>query len=243
MSMPPRQQRLASAVDALNPDPTVPTGPSFEDRALQALAHSRDSVKNWKLGRIPQPGNWAYVPVLGPAWEGAADLQDGNYAGALFNGAMLAADLSPVAPYLKAVKLLNRIHQMKRTVLLARAGTQTRRVRAIENAARKAANNMEEYEVHHTIPMGGLGPIPAASREAEGLWRNHPFNLKILPTEIHDAVHNGFGNPYTDPFLKMWHGTNALQKGAAAFTAATAADAVENRAPPSGTPNQPVSRR
>lgn len=47
---------------------------------------------------IPRPNTaQTFVPVVGPAWEAIADLQDGDYGGAAFNGAMAAADALPVA--------------------------------------------------------------------------------------------------------------------------------------------------
>ncbi|KRB82646.1 hypothetical protein ASE00_11445 [Sphingomonas sp. Root710] len=76
--------------------------------------------------------------------------------------------------------------------------------------------------------MKGWGPIPQASRDAEGLLRNHPLNMKILPEHLHDGVHHGFGNRYTDPALQLWHGTNAFHKATIASAGAAAADIHEN---------------
>lgn len=222
MSLPPRQPRpmTAGGLPSSNAVPHEQLTP--EDR-MQRMFDLLGKVPS-----IPEPGAWAYVPVVGPAWETARDLQQGDYAGAAFNGAMLAAEFSPLAAARRAMKLVDAVNGMRRGAFLARAGTQTARIRKIEDVGKG-------FEVHHTIPMEGWGPIPKASREAEGLWRNHPANLKVMDKTKHRRLTGKWTDPGTgevlerfDPVRRVWHGTNALQKSGAAATAATGADAVQN---------------
>jgi len=109
------------------------------------------------------------VPFIGPAWETAYDLQEGDYADAAFNAAMLAAEFTPAAPLRRVAKIVKDINRSRRAPLLARDATQRARIRKIVNAEKTHIG--KAYEVHHTIPFKGLRPIPKADRKAEGLWR------------------------------------------------------------------------
>jgi len=212
MTMPPRRPWPVTDRDRPNPYASVPSdyGPKID----RYVGKAQDFLQ----AALP------YAPIVGPAYDTYHDLREGDYAGAAFNGAMLAADLTPVAPYLKALKMLRAVNDMRRGRLLARADTQAGRLRTIGAVP-------PGYQIHHTIPIKGWGPISGTDRKTEGLLRNHPFNLKILPKDIHNGVHHGFGNRYTDPALKLWHGTNAVHKSTAAFAGARAADTWENNRP------------
>ncbi|WP_156397172.1 MULTISPECIES: hypothetical protein [unclassified Sphingomonas] len=235
MSLPPRQPRPLAAAGAPRNPAARPTPPnmSFEQRVQHALDMSRANIPD-----IPDPGYYANVPVVGSAWQAAADLQDGDYAGAAFNTAMLAAEISPFAPIARVVKLTRAVNKMRKARLLASSSTQLSRIRKIEQKARNLAGNTEEFVIHHVYPMKGAAPTSREARRIEGLWRNHPANMKILPKHIHEGVHNGFGNPVTDPVLKLWHGTNDLHKTSAAFTGAAAADVAQNVSQPRRTPQR-----
>lgn len=180
---------------------------TYEDYAQYALDAAREVVP--------------YVPVVGPASDMVSDLREGDYASAAFNGAMLAADLSPIGPATKVLKLIRAIKKTAKVPLLASAATQRARIRRI-------AEVPPGYAVHHTIPMKGLGPIPKADSRARGLWRNNPAFFKILPEATHRRVHGNFGAEPYDPLRRIWHGTNALQKSAAAFATSRVADTAEN---------------
>lgn len=217
MSLPPWQPR-PMAVGGARRLHAIPHAQRTPDERLQIMFDAMGGV------RIPEPGGWGYVPFIGPAWETAYDLQEGDYADAAFNAAMLAAEFTPAAPLRRVAKIVRDINRSRRAPLLARDATQRARIRKIVNAEKTHIG--KAYEVHHTIPFKGLGPIPKADRKAEGLWRNHPANLKILPKEVHARLHSTT-NPY-GPLLQTWHGTNALQKSGAAATAASGVDAVQN---------------
>lgn len=164
-----------------------------------------------------------YLPVAGSALDAMDDFHEGDYARGAFNGAVATIEAATILPYAKALSLVKKVNDMRRktTPFLARAGTQTNRIHSVGAVP-------TGHQVHHTIPMKGWRFIPKASRDAEGLLRNHPLNMKILPKHLHDGVHHGFGNRYTDPALQLWHGTNAFHKATAASVGTVAADIHEN---------------
>lgn len=56
-----------------------------EDGGLQSpIDMAKDALHDFQSGPKIQRPNLAesFIPVVGPAWEAAADLQDGNYGGA-----------------------------------------------------------------------------------------------------------------------------------------------------------------
>ncbi len=189
-------------------------GWSFEDYAQHGLDIARNAVP--------------YIPVVGPASEMSDDLRSGNYKGALFNGAMLAADLLPFGPARRVIKIIDGINAMRRGPFLASAKTQVARVRKIEQVGKN-------QEIHHTIPIAGGKFIPRADRKTVELYRNHPANLKIMDKAMHRRMTGKYTDPDTGQVFEQfkaaqraWHGTNALQKTTGAAAAATIADWGEN---------------
>lgn len=217
MSMPPRHPRPTLAGGSPIPrGAAVIDGLTAEEIGQRALDFSRAVVP--------------YLPLVGPAYELGEDLRQGNYKGALMNGAMLAADLTPLGPARRVIKVVDAINDMKRGApLLAREATQRARIRKIEKAR-------PDQEVHHTIPMAGWGKlIKKGDPRAEGLARNHPGNLKVMNKVDHRRLTGDWKDPETGTTLKRfnaaqraWHGTNALQKTTALAAGATAADWAEN---------------
>jgi hypothetical protein len=57
---------------------------------------AQGAIRDFQNGpKIPRPNVAAtFIPVVGPAWQAAADLQDRNYAGAATNAALAVSDLS-----------------------------------------------------------------------------------------------------------------------------------------------------
>jgi hypothetical protein len=162
--------------------------------------------------KIPRP-NFAesFIPVVGPAWEATADLQDGNYAGAAFNGAMAVADALPLGV---AVKGLNAA---RKGITILKDGSVTADAARKMLKARGLVRSGEE--VHHTVPLNGLG------RNVED-WRNHFAFLKPLPKEIHRRLTGSWmGKPEFDPIRKIWYGTTDWQKAVPTGVAGYAADA------------------
>jgi hypothetical protein len=223
MSPPPGQRRLAAGLP--NPRAALPD----EEPTLQEL------IQTARQARLPNPGGWADLPFVGPAWETAYDLQEGDYAGAALNLGLLAAEFTPAAPLRRVAKIARAITRHPRAApLLARDATQRARIRRFIN--NEGTHAERDYEIHHTIPFKKLGPIPAPDRSEVGLWRNHPANLKVMDKVTHHRLTGDYFDRDAGQVLRKfnaaqraWHGTNALQKTSALAGGATAADWGENR--------------
>lgn len=230
---------------ALPPKPNNPVAPAPKqvDWTLEDYAEA-----GLKMARAVEP----FIPIVGPLREMERDYRKGDYRGAAFNAAMLALEVTPMGPMARIARQVQAIDKFRRGEFLARAATQQQRIRKVEglNPPRgaRAANPQPplrevrprlapdgstryhpngRYEVHHTIGFTELGPIPAAPRNAEGLLRNHPINLKVVPKEIHDRLHGRGPLPAYGVAGKLWHGTNDAQKTLALATGAVAADTAE----------------
>jgi hypothetical protein len=164
----------------------------------------------------------SFIPVVGPAWEAAADLQDGNYGGAAFNGVMAVADALPIGVAAKGIKAASKgIGILKEGSVTADAARKMLKARGVVRPGE---------EVHHTIALDGLG------RNVED-WRNHFAFLKPLPKDIHRRLTGSWmGKPEFDPIRKIWYGTTDWQKAVPAGVAAYGADAWENLTHPFGPP-------
>lgn len=171
----------------------------------------------------------SFIPIVGPAWEGIADYQDGNYAGAAFNGAMAVADALPITP---AVKLLRVMYKLAKRYDkgLASADAMRKRFKALGLTS-------PGREVHHTIPLNG------ASRTAKGDVRNHAAFLKVMPQEQHRRLTGSWQVKLPDGTLqrlpqynraqKLWYGTTDWQKAFPTAVGAKAADSWQNLTRPS----------
>jgi hypothetical protein len=195
-------------------------GGSLLDGAAQAF-------RNFQHGpKIPRPNTLgSFIPVVGPAWEAAGDLQDGNYGGAAFNAAAAVADALPIGPALKGLKAAEK------GIGILKSGSVT------ADAARKVLRRVgmagKGEEIHHTIPLNGLG------RNVQD-WRNHYAFLKTLPIEQHRRLTGSWaGKPRYDPIRRAWYGTTDWMKAVPTAVASYGADIVQNHfAPPSkGDPN------
>jgi hypothetical protein len=192
---------------------------------------ARDAFHNFQNGpKIPRPNLVeSFIPVVGPAWEATADLQDGNYAGAAFNGAMAVADALPLGVAAKGINAARKgIGILKEGAVTADAARKMMRARGLAKSGE---------EVHHTIPLNGLG------RNVED-WRNHFALLKPLPKAIHRRLRGSWmGKPEFDPIRKIWYGTTDWQKAVPTGIAGYAADAWENLTHPFGPPSRDADTR
>ena len=128
-----------------------------------------------RLPRIRQPGLAAsLIPVVGPAWQAAADLQEGNLVGAGVNTALAIADATPAGPLIKGAKAA------KLGIGVFKKGSVT--AGAAQKMIKKAGLTGPGKEVHHSIPLDGVG------RSVQD-WRNHYLFLKVLPKEVHRRLH------------------------------------------------------
>lgn len=210
-----------------------PLGPLPPPTPSHALVHGTeqtpfgavaDAFHNWQHGPKMQRPNLAesFIPVVGPAWEAAADLQDGNYGGAAFNGVMAVADALPIGVAAKGLKAASK------GVTVFKDGSLT---------ARAAASRLRDWgiakkgeEIHHTVALNGT------PRNVQS-WKNHYSLLKVLPEETHQRLTRSWnGKPQFDPIRRIWYGTTDWQKAIPTGIAGYAADAWENLTHPFGAP-------
>lgn len=163
----------------------------------------------------------SFIPIVGPAWEGIADYQEGNYAGAAFNGAMAVADALPISP---AAKLLTVMFKLSR-----RYGKGLASADAMRKRFKAMGLTSPGREVHHTLALNG------ANRSAKGDVRNHAAFLKVMPREQHRRLTGSWqvklpdGTsqrlPRYNQAQRLWYGTTDGQK---AFPTAVGAKAVDS---------------
>jgi hypothetical protein len=192
-----------------------------EDHGLSSpLDLARGALHDFQHGpAIPRPNlAESFIPVFGPAWEAAADLQDGDYGGAAFNSAMAVADALPIGVAFKGLKAASKgVGILKKGSVSANAAAKQLRRLGMAGAGE---------EIHHTVPLNG------ASRTAQD-WRNHYAFLKVLPTEVHRRLTGSWaGKPMYDPIRRAWHQTTDWMKAVPTGIAGYGADAWENLAQP-----------
>jgi len=203
-----------------------------EDRGHHSpLDMAQGAFRDFQRGpKIPRPNlAESFIPVVGPAWEAAGDLQDGNYGGAAFNTAMAVGDALPLGAIFKGAKAAEKgIGILKKGSVSANAAAKQ---------IRKAGLAGKGEEIHHTIPLDGT------SRTAQD-WRNHYAFLKTLPQETHRRLTGGWnGKPPFDPIPRIWHGTTDWQKTVPTAIASYAADTWENVARPFSPPPPPTKAK
>lgn len=154
------------------------------------------------------------IPVVGPAWDAVADLQDGHYGSAALNGAMAIGDLLPVGYLAKAAT---------KTWKLGRAmGTFLPKAAAIQRKMHKIGMALPTDEVHHVLALNGLGRyVPS--------FKNSPMFLKVLPKEVHRRLHGRWGGqPKFGLLPQLWHGTTDWMKAGAAGIGSYVTDEAQN---------------
>jgi hypothetical protein len=200
------------------PAPVSLFSPSSVLNSLSAspIGAAKDAFEGFQNGPKIQRPNLveSFVPVIGPAWEAAADLQDGNYAGAAFNGAMMIADALPFGVAIKGVRAARKgIGVLKEGSVTANAAAKQLRARGLVKPGE---------EVHHTVALNGK------SRTAQDP-RNHFALLKVLPKENHRRLTGSWGGkPRYDPLRRIWYGTTDWQKAVPTGLGGYAADVGEN---------------
>ena len=188
------------------------------------LDFAQDALEDFQKGpKIPRPNlAESFIPIVGPAWEAAGDLQDGNYGGAAFNAAMAVGDALPVGAIVKGVKAASK------GLKVLEMGSMSAQKAA--KAMRKAGLVKPGEEVHHSIHLNG-------SIRTTPDWRNsYPF-LKPLKKAIHRRIHSSWeGKPQFNAAMRLWHGTTDWQKTVPVAIGAYTADTWENL-------NRPLSGR
>jgi hypothetical protein len=194
------------------------------DVEMAALRRRREKAEEGRT-RISRPTlAQSFIPVVGPAWEAVADYQDGDYAGAAFNGAMAVADVLPIGIAAKGFRAASKgIKVLKDGSVSANAAAKKIRAKGLAGKGQ---------EIHHTIPLKGL------SRTAQDP-RNHYALLKVLPVEQHRRLTGSWkGAPRYDPVRRVWYGTTDWQKALPTAAAADLADGVQNLFQQRGTPRR-----
>ena len=185
-----------------------------------------DMLHDFQNGpRIPRPNlGESFIPIVGPAWQAAGDLQDGDYSGAGFNALMAVGDALPLGAGVKGVRALSKgIGVLKKGSVSAGAAAAK---------IRRAGLAGKGEEIHHTFPLNGK------SRSAQD-WRNHYALLKPLPVETHQRLTRSWNNkPKFDPVRRFWYGTTDWQKSVPTALGSYAADAWENVARPFSPPRR-----
>lgn len=173
-----------------------------------------------------------FIPVVGPAWDAAADLQDGHYGSAAFNAAMAVGDLLPVGYGIKAGRgALKLVREM---------GTFAPKAAAIQRKMHKIGLALPTEDVHHVFELNGLGRyVPN--------WKNNPLFLKVLLRETHRRLHTSWGGkPKFGLIPRLWHGTTDWMKATAAGLGSYIAESGENLeglfSAPSQTPGPSAER-
>jgi len=184
---------------------------------IAALADAREALEKFQDGPdLPRPNAaQTLIPIIGPAWQAAGDLQDGNYGAAAFNGLMAVGSVLPAAPAVRGLYMLSK------GVPVLKGGSVT------ADAARKALKAKgltgPGKEVHHTVALRGN------SRNAQDP-RNHYALLKVMPQDQHRRLTGSWGGePSYGPIGRVWHGTNDWQKAVPAGLASYGADQLENK--------------
>jgi len=180
------------------------------------LERAADAWRGFQEGPdIPRPSTaQSFIPVVGPAWQAAADLQDGSYGSAAFNGAMAVAEMLPVGVAVKGVNAARRgVGVLKRGAVTADAARKQLRRWGVARSGE---------EIHHTIPLNGLG------RNVKDP-RNHFALLKVLPEENHWRLTRSWhGKPPYDPVRRIWYGTTDWMKAGPVGLGSYGADSFEN---------------
>jgi len=174
---------------------------------------------DWK---IPRPNFVeSMIPIAGPLWEAAADVQDGNYGGAAFNGVMAVADALPVSPAIKLVRLMGKLRTAGK---LRRYEEGLASAKAMQTRYKSLELTKAGQELHHTIPHRYAG-VGRTTKSAI----NHPALLKPMDKAMHRRLTGAWkGEPEFNSLQKLWHGTTDLQKTAPVGVTGYAADAWEN---------------
>lgn len=192
-----------------------------EDQGFRSpLDVAQDALHDFQNGPAIARPNLAesFIPVVGPAWEAVADLQDGNYAGATFNGAMAVADALPLGVAFKG------LNAARKGIGVLKKGSVTAGAAAYQ--IRKAGLAKKGDEIHHTIALKGT------SRSAQDP-RNHYALLKVLPKAQHRRLTGSWkGEPRYDPIRRVWYGTTDWMKAVPTGVAGYASDAWENLSRP-----------
>jgi hypothetical protein len=146
------------------------------------------------------------IPVWGSAREAIADEEDGNAAGAALNTALALSDATLVGAAVHTVAKAVGKSGLKGAMFLVKgAAGDSAKATAWKSVRKKMGEHglLEKYQHgHHWL-------IPHRWEEVTESLRNHPFNIKGMPSaEVHGRVHGKYaGKPKFGLLGHYWHGT------------------------------------
>lgn len=206
------------------PPPRPAAKPAVSMTARSPFDAAQGAFRDFQNGpKIPRPNvAESFIPVVGPAWQAAGDLQDRNYAGAAANAALAASDLFVAGSVAKDV---------------ARGGIYAGKVIESEAQNPYAWKTVRKWlgdegiadsgqHVHHwLIPQKGWG------KNVPDWIKNHPLNLKSMPDAVtHWRIDHRVGDlPRFNPAQRYWFGAPTWSKVAAGAAAGHAVDAATAR--------------
>lgn len=187
----------------------------MEDRGLSPVDRAAEAFRDFQGGpKIARPNvAETFIPVVGPAWEAVADLQDGDYLGAGLNGAAAVADLAGAGVILKGARAVSKgVHLLNTGSKTAESSRKILRARGLAKPGQ---------EIHHTRPLEGLGrSVPDD--------RNHYIFLKVMPKETHRRLTGSWnGKPKFDPIRRAWHNRTEWEQALGGYGATHAAAMTE----------------
>lgn len=209
-------QSLESSQVPTVPGSPVQSGGPAPQPTQRPLFDIAGKLHDFQAGpKIPRPNTIEeFIPVIGPLWDAAADLQDGHYGTAAFNAAMAVGDLFPVGYGIKAGREVWKLGKAMKTFVPKAA--------AIQRKMHKIGMAGPLEEVHHVWALDGLGRyVPSL--------KNSPLFLKVLPKEVHRRLHGRWGGqPKFGLIPRLVHGTTDWMKAAAAEASRDAGYAAHN---------------
>ena len=199
--MPPGQPRSVPDVE----------GEAY-DKMLRNERVKRDQETPHKSASVGHPGfAESLIPVWGSGREAIADFQEGDYAGAALNGALAASDLFLAGSVAKGLAK-GGIYMIKGPLGKSVAGQEWKAVRS--KMGKMGLLDKHQHGHHAFIPQKATD-VPAAIR-------NHPLNIKGMPTEVrngrgysemHGRIHGPYGGkPQFNRAEGYWYGTPTWSK-------------------------------
>jgi hypothetical protein len=166
------------------------------------------------------------IPVVGPAWDLAADIQQKRYGHAAIDVGVGLLDASFAKAAVKgAGKVLAGKAFYRPVKVLKDPYNWKERVRPW--MGEKGHLKEGQHGHHGLIPQNGWG------KAVPNKIKNQPWNIKPMPdAATHMKIHGLFGHPKFNPLERYWHGTPGWWKkanGSVAGHAVTAEEAHRSR--------------
>ena len=199
-----RPLNTATATD--DSAPQAPTKTSAANADASPWDAAKDAFGKFQNGpSIPPPSTLeSFIPVVGPAWQAASDLQHRDYLGAAFNGGLAVSDLFLGGEILKGVAKGGGVFH----------GMASRTPPFGWPAARKW---MKESGFLHPGEEGHHWLIPQNQwgRNIPDWLKNQPWNIMSLDKVTHGRLRHRMGeSPRFNPAQRYLYGTPAWSKAA-----------------------------